>query len=39
MEKVRLIHQDDRENGLGEVWLPYALERKYPGAASQWGWQ
>ncbi|MBA2732059.1 MAG: integron integrase [Acidobacteria bacterium] len=39
LEKVRFIHQDDREKGLGEVWLPYALERKYPKAASQWGWQ
>jgi len=21
------------------VWLPFALERKYPGAARDWAWQ
>lgn len=39
LEQVRLIHEGDREKGFGEVWLPSALERKYPKAASQWGWQ
>jgi hypothetical protein len=24
---------------LGSVWLPHALERKYPNAAGEWGWQ
>jgi site-specific recombinase XerD len=23
----------------GAVYLPYALERKYPNAAREWGWQ
>jgi len=36
---VRLIHQTDLRQGLGEVYLPYALERKFSGAARQWGWQ
>jgi len=39
LEKIRLIHEDDRERGFGEVWLPSALERKYPKASGQWGWQ
>jgi hypothetical protein len=29
----------DLAAGLGEVYLPYALERKYPNAARQWGLQ
>jgi integron integrase len=37
--KVRLLHQRDRKEGFGEVWLPHALARKYPGAARHWGWQ
>jgi integron integrase len=37
--KVRLVHQGDRSEGYGEVWLPHALSRKYPRAGYQWGWQ
>ena len=37
--KVRALHQRDRKAGLGEVFLPYALARKYPRAAREWGWQ
>jgi len=29
----------DRENKVGPVWLPNALERKYPSAGYQIGWQ
>jgi len=36
---VKLIHQTDLKQGMGEVYLPYALERKFAGAAKQWGWQ
>jgi len=25
--------------GYGEVYLPYALERKYKNAAKEWKWQ
>ena len=39
MEKARLIHQQDLQDGFGEVWLPPALSRKYPSAGSEWGWQ
>jgi integrase len=39
LEAVRAVHQQDLANGLGRVWLPYALERKYPNAAAEWGWQ
>jgi len=39
LEGVRITHQQDIRSGLGEVYLPYALERKYPHASREWGWQ
>jgi integron integrase len=39
LERVRLLHQQDLANGYGRVYLPYALERKYPTARAEWGWQ
>jgi len=37
--KVGIIHQQDLSQGLGEVYLPYALARKYKNAGKEWGWQ
>ena len=39
LEKVKVIHEKDLASGYGEVFLPDALERKYPNAAKEWGWQ
>jgi integron integrase len=39
LERVRELHRQDLAAGYGAVFLPYALERKYPGAARDWGWQ
>jgi integron integrase len=39
LARIKMIHKRDIENGLGEVYLPFALARKYPNAARQWGWQ
>lgn len=39
LEKVRELHDQATEQGFGGVNLPYALERKYPHAYLQWGWQ
>ncbi|HEX8503694.1 MAG TPA: integron integrase [Pyrinomonadaceae bacterium] len=39
LERVRLLHGSDLREGLGEVYLPYALARKYPSAAREWAWQ
>ena len=39
LQNVRLIHQRDLKAGYGEVYLPYALARKYPNAAREWVWQ
>lgn len=36
---VELIHQQDLENGFGEVYMPFALARKYRTAAREIGWQ
>jgi integron integrase len=37
--RVKQLHDHDLARGFGEVWLPHALERKYPAAAKEWGWQ
>ena len=36
---VDQAHKQDLANGLGEVYLPNALARKYPSAPRQLGWQ
>jgi len=38
-ERVRTLHQRDLEQGFGRVYLPNALQRKYPLADREWGWQ
>jgi integron integrase len=35
----RRIHEEDGKKGMASVYLPDALERKYPNAAVDWGWQ
>ena len=39
IEKRRALHNLDLKNGLGETFLPYALEKKYPNAPKEFGWQ
>lgn len=39
LKRVKLWHADDLAQGFGTVYLPYALERKYPDAGRAWGWQ
>jgi integron integrase len=39
MAVARQLHAADLAAGWGKVYLPYALERKYPKATTQWGWQ
>jgi integron integrase len=39
LEKTKTIHEQDLREGFGEVYLPYALARKYPNAGREWGWQ
>lgn len=39
LEGVRETHLRDLREGYGRVYLPHALERKYPNAAAEWPWQ
>lgn len=39
IEDVRRLHERDLARGLGEVALPYALDRKYRNAAKELAWQ
>jgi integron integrase len=39
LARVRLLHAEDLENGLGAVYLPDALAVKYPEAPRAWPWQ
>jgi len=38
VESVVKIHQKDIQNGYDSVYMPYALERKYPNAGKTIGW-
>jgi integron integrase len=39
LARVKALHDEDLAHGFGRVYLPFALERKYPRAPSEWGWQ
>ena len=39
LQAVKRLHQQDLLTGAGHVYLPYALERKYPNATRAWAWQ
>jgi integron integrase len=39
LQRVRRMHEEDLERGAGAVYLPTALERKFPSASTEWGWQ
>ena len=39
LQSVERLHQEDLARGFGAVYLPYALERKYPNADREWIWQ
>lgn len=39
LQRVRRLHEEDLAKGYGQVYLPYALDRKYPNANREWGWQ
>ena len=36
---VKTLHKSDMADGCGRVYLPHALERKYPNAATMLAWQ
>jgi integrase len=39
LEAVKRQHVADLARGLGRVVLPFALDRKYPNAPTEWRWQ
>ena len=39
IDHVKSLHADDLQRGAGYVWLPYALDEKYPRAARSLKWQ
>jgi integron integrase len=38
LHRSQALHRADRMAGLNGVWLPDALDRKYPHAGREWGW-
>ena len=39
LKKSHAYYEEDRRNAAPGVYLPYALERKYPRAGTEWPWQ
>ena len=39
VEMVTKLHKQDLDNGYGSVYMPYALEKKYPNAKKETPWQ
>ena len=39
LDGVKRLHEQDLKSGGGDVYLPYALERKYVNAARELRWQ
>lgn len=39
LQEVKRQHERDVAGGVGRVVMPFALDRKYPNAATDWAWQ
>ena len=39
LKSVKIIHEQDLAAGYGSVYMPNALEKKYPSASRDWSWQ
>ncbi|OGV42194.1 MAG: hypothetical protein A2X48_15105 [Lentisphaerae bacterium GWF2_49_21] len=39
LERLKGLYEEDISHGYGEVHMPEALDRKYPNASKQFGWQ
>jgi integron integrase len=39
LKEVKRQHERDLAQGAGRTILPFALDRKYPNASTDWGWQ
>jgi integron integrase len=38
LQETRRVHENDKRQRIPGVCLPAALNRKYPGASTEWGW-
>lgn len=39
LQRVRVLHEADLSQGYGDVFMPMALDKKYPNGGREWGWQ
>lgn len=39
LARVKDLHERDLAEGFGDVYMPFALARKYPAAGREWHWQ
>lgn len=39
LDRVKTLHDEDLLKGYGDVFMPMALDKKYPKAGKEWGWQ
>jgi integrase len=39
LDEVKRQHERDLARGMGCAVLPFALDRKYPNASTEWSWQ
>jgi len=39
LERVKTLHEEDLLKGYGDVFMPMALNAKYPRAGKSWNWQ
>jgi integron integrase len=39
LKRVKVLHEQDIAAGHGAVYMPDALDRKYPNAPKEWAWQ
>ncbi len=39
LDQLKVRHEIELKSGGGDVQLPMALDRKYPNAGREWGWQ
>jgi integron integrase len=39
LQRIKVLHEKDLQDGFGEVFMPGGLDKKYPAACREWGWQ
>jgi len=39
LKNTKLLHENFLSEGSGTVYMPFALDRKYPSASTEWAWQ